>query len=239
VVLVGASLPVHDRWHSRSPAAVVQGIHASAHSCQRNFPGVRLLSVLGRLPPAEQHMGTSFIPHLSVLPPRHCALHKTAMSLVWLSLVVARSLQISLSQLNSTQKAAASLQQAPQALIPTRYFSQSKTESHTPECPIPEYVCVLYQLIDPYWTLLPPFIAVAYASHPAAHPLGLRFAAAFSLLLFWSQRLTRSYFRRCIPLSTPSLMPRFSLVTPSLLCSDVAGRLFQVHIYRKLFSSFW
>ena len=51
-------------------------------------------------------------------------------------------------------------------------------------------------LIDPYWTLLPLFIAGFYAAHPLAMPEPLRLGLAGSALLVWSVRLTWNYFRR-------------------------------------------
>jgi len=53
-----------------------------------------------------------------------------------------------------------------------------------------------FWLIDPYWTLLPPLIAVFYASHPLALPAHPRSIVADVLLLLWAVRLTRNYFRR-------------------------------------------
>jgi steroid 5-alpha reductase family enzyme len=67
-------------------------------------------------------------------------------------------------------------------------------------------VCVLFWLIalaqrstwliDPYWTLIPLFIAVFYAAHPLADPDPTRSALSLGVLGIWSLRLTHSYFRR-------------------------------------------
>ena len=51
-------------------------------------------------------------------------------------------------------------------------------------------------LIDPYWTLLPPLIALFFFLHPLADPQGFRAAASLFLLSLWSLRLTSNYFRR-------------------------------------------
>ncbi len=51
-------------------------------------------------------------------------------------------------------------------------------------------------LIDPYWTLLPLFVAAFYAAHPLADPQPTRAAMAGLVLLLWSARLTYNYFRR-------------------------------------------
>jgi hypothetical protein len=61
----------------------------------------------------------------------------------------------------------------------------------TPPCPPPP------QLIDPYWTLLPPLVCLWYEGHPAAVSDRLRGAVASFLVWLWSFRLTHSYFRRC------------------------------------------
>lgn len=52
------------------------------------------------------------------------------------------------------------------------------------------------QLIDPYWTILPPLIGASYLSHPDAAPCGGRCRVAMALIVLWSIRLTHSYFRR-------------------------------------------
>jgi len=51
-------------------------------------------------------------------------------------------------------------------------------------------------LIDPYWTLLPPLLALFYLAHPLAEPDWMRAALATAILLVWSGRLTWNYFRR-------------------------------------------
>jgi steroid 5-alpha reductase family enzyme len=51
-------------------------------------------------------------------------------------------------------------------------------------------------LIDPYWTLLPLFLAGFYLAHPLAKPDPARAALALAVLAVWSLRLTRNYFRR-------------------------------------------
>lgn len=51
-------------------------------------------------------------------------------------------------------------------------------------------------LIDPYWTLLPPFLALFYFSHPLAEPDTSRAVLSFAILMVWSIRLTWNYFRR-------------------------------------------
>lgn len=54
-----------------------------------------------------------------------------------------------------------------------------------------------FWLIDPYWTLLPPFIGHYYRAHPCAQQLvPLRGSVSLVLLWIWSARLTHSYFRR-------------------------------------------
>jgi hypothetical protein len=53
-------------------------------------------------------------------------------------------------------------------------------------------------LIDPYWTLLPPLIALFYKHHPAAAANSARSFVSMALLWTWSARLTYSYFRRCV-----------------------------------------
>ena len=67
-------------------------------------------------------------------------------------------------------------------------------------------VCVLFWLlslvqrstwlIDPYWTLIPLFIAGFYCAHPLADPEPLRSGLAWLVLVAWSVRLTHNYFRR-------------------------------------------
>lgn len=54
------------------------------------------------------------------------------------------------------------------------------------------------QLIDPYWTLIPPLIGLFYYGHPDAVANPARSALTMVLLLVWSARLTYSYFRRCV-----------------------------------------
>lgn len=51
-------------------------------------------------------------------------------------------------------------------------------------------------LIDPYWSLLPPLMALFYASHPTAVGPTLRCSVVSVLVVMWSVRLTHSYFRR-------------------------------------------
>ncbi len=51
-------------------------------------------------------------------------------------------------------------------------------------------------LIDPYWTLLPPLLALFYLAHPLTAPEAMRATLSVALLLVWSVRLTWSYFRR-------------------------------------------
>ena len=51
-------------------------------------------------------------------------------------------------------------------------------------------------LIDPYWTLLPLFLAAFYASHPLAEAPTTRAWMAWAALALWSARLTYNYFRR-------------------------------------------
>jgi steroid 5-alpha reductase family enzyme len=62
------------------------------------------------------------------------------------------------------------------------------------------WVIALFQrsswLIDPYWTLLPPLLAVFYLAHPLAEPDDTRAVLSIGLLLIWSARLTWNYFRR-------------------------------------------
>jgi len=67
-------------------------------------------------------------------------------------------------------------------------------------------VCVLFWLlalaqrstwlIDPYWTLIPLFIAAFYAAHPLAAPSPLRSWLSLAVLGVWSLRLTHNYLRR-------------------------------------------
>ncbi len=62
------------------------------------------------------------------------------------------------------------------------------------------YVIALLQrsswLIDPYWTLLPPMLALFYFAHPLAEPEASRATLSLAILVAWSVRLTWSYFRR-------------------------------------------
>lgn len=51
-------------------------------------------------------------------------------------------------------------------------------------------------LIDPYWTLIPPLLAIFYFTHPLADSDPSRAVASFALLAIWSIRLTANYFRR-------------------------------------------
>jgi len=51
-------------------------------------------------------------------------------------------------------------------------------------------------LIDPYWTLIPVFIAAFYSAHPLADLEPRRQLLAWGVLLVWSARLTWNYFRR-------------------------------------------
>ena len=51
-------------------------------------------------------------------------------------------------------------------------------------------------LIDPYWTLVPPLIALFFALHPLADFEVGRLALAWVALSIWSVRLTWNYFRR-------------------------------------------
>jgi len=51
-------------------------------------------------------------------------------------------------------------------------------------------------LIDPYWTLLPLFLAGFYLAHPLSEPNVARAALACGALGIWSARLTFNYFRR-------------------------------------------
>jgi steroid 5-alpha reductase family enzyme len=52
-------------------------------------------------------------------------------------------------------------------------------------------------LIDPYWTMIPLFLAHYYQFHPAAVGVqSQRFYTMLILLYIWSVRLTHSYFRR-------------------------------------------
>jgi steroid 5-alpha reductase family enzyme len=67
-------------------------------------------------------------------------------------------------------------------------------------------VCVLFWLlalvqrsswlIDPYWTLIPLFIAGCYWAHPLATPTPLRSLLSLGVLGVWSLRLTHNYLRR-------------------------------------------
>ena len=51
-------------------------------------------------------------------------------------------------------------------------------------------------LIDPYWTLLPPLLALFFFAQPLAMPLDLRGVLSIAFLGIWSFRLTANYFRR-------------------------------------------
>jgi steroid 5-alpha reductase family enzyme len=51
-------------------------------------------------------------------------------------------------------------------------------------------------LIDPYWTLLPPLLALFYIAHPLADPDGTRATLSIAILLIWPLRLAWNYFRR-------------------------------------------
>ena len=51
-------------------------------------------------------------------------------------------------------------------------------------------------LIDPYWTLIPPLLALFYLLHPYAEPDAARAWAAGLALAVWSGRLTWNYLRR-------------------------------------------
>jgi steroid 5-alpha reductase family enzyme len=51
-------------------------------------------------------------------------------------------------------------------------------------------------LIDPYWTLLPPLLAVFYFAHPLAEVNPARATVSMGVLVVWSVRLTGNYFRR-------------------------------------------
>ena len=51
-------------------------------------------------------------------------------------------------------------------------------------------------LIDPYWTLLPPLLALFYIAHPLSEPDRARATLSISILVVWSLRLTWNYFRR-------------------------------------------
>lgn len=51
-------------------------------------------------------------------------------------------------------------------------------------------------LIDPYWTIVPPLIALFYSLHPLADANGSRLWLAWAALGVWSVRLTWNYFRR-------------------------------------------
>jgi len=54
-----------------------------------------------------------------------------------------------------------------------------------------------FWLIDPYWTLIPPLIALFVHCDPRnIQPVPLRLQVATALLALWSARLTHSYFRR-------------------------------------------
>jgi steroid 5-alpha reductase family enzyme len=51
-------------------------------------------------------------------------------------------------------------------------------------------------MIDPYWTLIPLYLAGFYQIHPLSNGNSLRTAMVWFALLVWSVRLTYSYFRR-------------------------------------------
>ena len=51
-------------------------------------------------------------------------------------------------------------------------------------------------LIDPYWTIAPPMIAMYYLVHPLSVGASLRVVVSAGLLLVWALRLTHSYLRR-------------------------------------------
>jgi steroid 5-alpha reductase family enzyme len=51
-------------------------------------------------------------------------------------------------------------------------------------------------LIDPYWTLLPPLLALFYFTHPLAEADATRGALSLFAMSVWSMRLTGNYFRR-------------------------------------------
>lgn len=51
-------------------------------------------------------------------------------------------------------------------------------------------------LIDPYWTIIPVFVAYFFALHPGATVDATRSVVVLSLMWLWSIRLTHSYFRR-------------------------------------------
>lgn len=51
-------------------------------------------------------------------------------------------------------------------------------------------------LIDPYWTLAPPFLLLYWVTHPSARLWTSRQVISCVLLPVWSIRLTHSYFRR-------------------------------------------
>merc|ERR1711865_2495 len=53
-----------------------------------------------------------------------------------------------------------------------------------------------FWLIDPYWTILPPVLAVFYALNPRAETNTARSAVSMTLIWLWAFRLTWSYFRR-------------------------------------------
>ena len=52
------------------------------------------------------------------------------------------------------------------------------------------------QLIDPYWTIIPPLVGWFYQSHPLAQADAMRSLVCLALLCIWAARLTHSYFRR-------------------------------------------
>ncbi len=51
-------------------------------------------------------------------------------------------------------------------------------------------------LIDPYWTLIPLFVAGFYWAHPLSEPTSTRSLLSLFVLLAWSVRLTHNYLRR-------------------------------------------
>ena len=68
----------------------------------------------------------------------------------------------------------------------THYFSTTAL----PCTPLPP------QLIDPYWTIIPPLVGWFYQSHPLAQADAMRSLVCLALLCIWAARLTHSYFRR-------------------------------------------
>jgi hypothetical protein len=53
-----------------------------------------------------------------------------------------------------------------------------------------------FWLIDPYWTILPPCLAILYQQNPNARSNPVRSAVSMTLIWIWALRLTHSYFRR-------------------------------------------